>query len=327
MTMVLMLTCLLLSPDTSAAQKVTKLSYGGTASSSGAYVGVVAMAEIINKAIPECRVTIVETGASIENAHLLRRGDVHFGMVMADAVARAYHGMKEFAGKADPNLRVLWAYADVPHTVFVTEKSGVTSIYQLQGKKFGCGLTGSATEAMTLALFDACGIKPDWFRGDTAAARDAVKNRQIIGYSKSGSPDSSVQDVASALPIRLLPIADADFAKAQAKYPGMFSRGIIPADVYGKGVPPEDIPTFTVIALDIATANLPADLGYKMAKAIYNGRFEWAKRYKPTAKVIVEYPASTISRASIPLHAGVVKLCKELGIKVPDKIIPPEYKD
>ncbi len=41
----------LLTPN-SYAQKITKISYGGTASSSGAYVGCVAMAEIINKAVP-----------------------------------------------------------------------------------------------------------------------------------------------------------------------------------------------------------------------------------------------------------------------------------
>jgi hypothetical protein len=316
----------LLTPN-SYAQKITKISYGGTASSSGAYVGCVAMAEIINKAVPECRVTVVETGASIENALLLHRGSIHFGMVMADVAARAYHGIKEFQGKANPNLRILWANADQPHTVFVTEKSGIKSIYELQGKKYGCGLAGSATEAMTIALFEACGIRPDWFRGDTGTSRDAVKNRQIIGYVKSGAPDPSVQDVISAVPIRLLPISDADFAKAQAKYPGMFSRGTIPANIYGKGIPPEEIPTFTVIGMDLATKELPADLVYKMAKAMFDARNEYVKIYKPSAKVFPEFPASTVSRASIPLHAGIVKLCKEMGIKVPDKIIPQEYKD
>jgi TRAP-type uncharacterized transport system substrate-binding protein len=30
--------------------------------------------------------------------------------------------------------------------------------------------------------------------------------------------------------------------------------------------------------------------------------------------------------APIYLHAGVVQLCKEMGVQVPAKVIPPEYK-
>ena len=310
-----------------ASNKQMKIAYGGTSASSGSYAWCVAMAEAINKAVPECYVTVIETGASIENLHLLYRGDINMGMATVDAAARAYHGRMEFAKKANPNLRLLWNWLALPHTVFVTQKSGVKSIYALKGKKFGCGMTGSATAAMTLALFDACDIHPNWFYGGTGANRDAAKNRQIIGYVKSGVPDASVMDVASVLPIRLLPVSDTDLAKAPAKYPGMFTRGYAPANAYGKDIPPQNIPSFNVVCPDVCTKDLPADLVYKMAKAMYEARDNFGKAYKPATKPMADYPRSLIKAATIPLHSGVVKLCKELGIEVPAKLIPPEYKD
>ena len=180
--------------------------------------------------------------------------------------------------------------------------------------------------AMTLALFDACGIKPDWFYGGTAASRDAMKNRQIIGYVKTGRRDPSVMDVASVIPIRLLPVSDADFAKANAKYPDMFVRNYVPANAYGKGVPATDIPSFSMCALDLCTKELSADLVYKMSKAMYEGREKLGKIFKPAAKAMKDFPASIIKVSTIPLHSGVIRLCKELGVKVPAKLIPPEYK-
>ena len=309
-----------------AKPKLTEIAYGGTSSASGGYAWCVALAETINKNVPEAHVTVIETGASIENLHLLHRGDINMGMATLDSAARAYHDMGEFKGEGNPDLRALWPWCNFPHNVFVTEESGVKSIYELEGKKFGCGMTGSATEAMSVALFDACGIHPDWFRGGTAANRDATKNRQIIGYVKSVCPDPSVMDVASVIPIRLLPISDADFAKAQAKYPGMFSRGYVPANCYRKGVPPTDIPSFTVIGMTVTTNKLSQDLVYKMAKAVYENREALGKSYKPCAKPLAGYPKDFVEDVTIYLHAGVVQLCKELGVEVPAKVIPPEYK-
>jgi TRAP-type uncharacterized transport system substrate-binding protein len=185
-------------------------------------------------------------------------------------------------------------------------------------------MTGSATEAMTIAFFDACNIRPNWFRGGIAASRDATKNRQITGYVVSKAPDPTVQDVASVLPIRLLAIKEEDFSKASTKYPGMFVRGRVPADVYGKGVPPQDLFSYSVVSQDVATKELPSEVGYQMAKAMYHRKMELAKKFRPTMGTLPFYPKSTIETSTIPLHAGVIKLCREMDVPVPDHLVPPE---
>jgi len=304
-----------------------ELSYGGTSSSSGAYAWCVSHAKAINDQTTKAHVTVMETGASIENMRLLKRKDIDYGMASIDVAVRVYTGVDEFKGAANPNARLLWLWVTNPHTVFVTAESGVNSIYELSGKPFGSGLTGSATEALTTRLFKANNIKPKWFRGATAASRDATKNKQIIGYSKSGGPDSSVLDVAVTTPIKVLPIPDGALKKAQAAYPGMFVRSYIKANAY-KGQT-EAVPTFPVVMYDVASTDLPQDVAYEMCKAVYGSVDDLVAAYRGAAfpDSLTAGPQAAVKSAAIFLHAGMVQYCKEAGIDVPSRLIPPEYKD
>jgi len=309
-------------PSTEGFSQVVKLNYGGTSASSGQYVYCVAMTKAINDQVPEVRVTNMETSASVENARLLHRGDIDFGNITIDIAYRMANGVEDFKGMKNQTLRQLWCWSILPHTVFVTKESGITSIYQLTGKKFAAGFTGSDTEFITFKLFEANEIKPAWFRGGLAALVDAVKNRQLLGYVKSGGPDPSVQDIASLIPITLLPIPDEALAKGNALFPGRFTR----ANVKARSYPGQEgeIPSYPVIPCDIATTRLSEDLGYKMCKAIYQAREKLAKSIK-YAEVFLDFPQSALI-GSIPVHAGLYKLCKEMGVKVPEHLIPPEAK-
>lgn len=309
----------------SAAGKITALRYGGTSSSSSAYAWVVAMAEAINTRVPEVRIDVMETGAAVENLNLLARGDIDLGLGTI-AAGRAFTGIGDFEGKANPDLRFLWAWTNAPHAVFVRADSGIESIYDLDGKPFGAGLRGSDTEWLTTTFFEVNGIHPEWFRGDTAAMRDATKNRQILGYSKSGEPDPSVLDVATAFPIRLLPIPQEAFDKAAAAFPTQFVPATLAAGTYPGQE--EDVPSFAIVGGDITTKDLPEDLAYKMAKAIYEAREELVQAYPLGKKAfLLEFPSSRSLEVSlIPLHTGVIKFAREMGVEVPERLIPPEAR-
>ena len=312
--------------------KKVAVNYGGTSASSGGYASVVAEMNIIEKYSGETGVqvipTIMETGASIENLKLLKRGDCQFGMAGMPGSYRAYNGLDEFEGMANPNLRILLCNSTTGHSIFVTKESGVTTLEELEGKPFGCGLTGSETESVTVRFFDANNIKPNWFRGTTGAARDATLNRQIIGYVKSGLPDASVQEVAASLPIRLLSINQAQMDKAQAKYPGLFRSMVpMPPNVYPDSNPDGGW-TFPITMGEACNKDLPNDVAYAIVSALLNHIPEWVAGY-PTLKnpecIGSEGPEVILKYATIPLHAATVRWFVENGYDVPENLIPPEY--
>jgi TRAP-type uncharacterized transport system substrate-binding protein len=55
--------------------------------------------------------------------------------------------------------------------------------------------------------------------------------------------------------------------------------------------------------------------------------------FENQADMIAVHPSSKYMTAknnlnfNVPLHAGVIRYMKEVGIDVPARLIPPEYKD
>jgi TRAP-type uncharacterized transport system substrate-binding protein len=84
----------------------------------------------------------------------------------------------------------------------------------------------------------------------------------------------------------------------------------------------------TSIGLTLTSANLSEELGYKIIKALHEHWDEVAEAYPPVAAYdpVRDLIKSIPKGAEIPLHAGVVRYAKELGIEVPPQYIPPEYK-
>ena len=307
--------------------KKMEIRFGTVQAAGSHYVYCVNLAKVLSQYVPEINVNVIETGASIENLHLANRGDIDMGIASFDSINRAYKGVNEFRGEANPELRLLWPSAFLPVNIIVSKESGVKSLYDLEGKKFNGGGTGTATEQVSLSLFDALGIKPKFFRGGLALARDAMKNRQIAGFIKTVVPDQSVMDVAQGIDIRFLELPEADFEKATANYPGTFIHGGVAANSYGKGLPPKFVPTFALVVIDFTTSRLPQDIGYKMAKAVYEHPGEIEKAFKYFKEGFSNFPTPYVNDAPIYLHAGVVKFIKELGVDVPRDKIPPEFED
>jgi uncharacterized protein len=69
--------------------------------------------------------------------------------------------------------------------------------------------------------------------------------------------------------------------------------------------------------------DVPADVVYNVLKAYFDALPEVAKTHKSLTLVTIENSAS---EAFLQLHAGAVRFYREKGIKIPDRLIPPEVK-
>lgn len=114
-----------------------------------------------------------------------------------------------------------------------------------------------------------------------------------------------------------------EFTDEQAKainektaYPGF--RYIIPANTYpGQKKPIKTIaqPNFLGIRADV-----DADIVYKLTKTIYENLDYLYNIHKATKYMKLE---SALSGLPAPLHPGALKYYKEVGVKVPARMIPP----
>src|SRR5512143_2037321 len=176
-----------LVPAESRAASKKLLAMGSTQSSSSHYAYFVAVAKIINARVPEVAISVVETGASVDNINRIKKGDLDMGMTTIHLQYQAYHGLDAWKDKPIKDQYVMWVYQPAPQNFVVREDSGVKTVYDLAGKPFNPGIRGSATEKTVEAILDALGVVPNFVRGGTEDAVASIKDKRVVGYVKSGA--------------------------------------------------------------------------------------------------------------------------------------------
>ena len=184
----LMLTCTFIQ----AASATEYLTMAAVASSSGLFPYVVSIGKVLNTHCKDYNVTVSESGGNVDNTKRLRGGEVKIANSISNTDYESYTGTgTTFAGNPYEEFRILWYYEKSPIQICVAEDSGINSIWDLEGKPFNPGGTGTAASVVIHAAFDALGIKPEYFEAGQADAADAYANRQIVGAVKTGpTPDS-----------------------------------------------------------------------------------------------------------------------------------------
>ncbi len=294
------------------------LVWGGTSSSSGYYALNVAVCDIINKYVDDVTVTLMETGGTVDDYKLMMANEASFGQTSDVNEYCLQNQIATYEGFGYTGARDLMFFVPQAYRFVVSRDSGIRTISDLQGKKYNAGLAGSSSEIESMNILGALGVEPDWYPASTSEAVDAIANRQINGFTKSGttlSPDSTLTNLMSSVDIEILSFTDEEAAKVQEQYPYYGFRSVSCAD-YNLDY---EINTYCSSLGFCVSEDLPEDVVYRIVKAIDEHLDEIRAAYPG----IVENPLElTNSETSLSLiHPGVVKYMQEKGMTVnPDRI-------
>ncbi len=296
-------------------------TFAAAPSTSPVYTYWVAIAKAVRSVYPQFNITVTETTGALDITKRVRAKQAAVGNSMADLDYANYMGEDQFRGQPDKKARILWYFDHLIAQWAVTKSSGIKTIEGLANQEFNPGGAGGGIVAMTKKTFDLFGVKPRYFEATQSSASEAMLNRQIVGLSKAGPvPDSFFQQIVASLPIETVGLTKEQQAKVLDKY-SYWVPFTIPAKTYGDS---QEVRTVGVLVGGQATSDLPEEVGYAFFKAMWEGgKSHWQTAYPSAAKINV--PELTL-QSSIPLHAGTVRYLTEHGIKVPDRLIPPEYK-
>ena len=311
-----------LSTTAPAEAQKKRLAMGCTQTASSHYAYCVGAAKAINLLAPDLDVSVVETGATVDNMKRMQKGTLDFGLVTIEQVYLGWKGEENWKDTAFPDIRMIWLYTASASYVIVREETGIKSLQEIAGKKFNPGIRGSATEKMTETVFADLGIKAEWQRMGTSDAVDAMKDKRIVGYAKTGNGfalDASTMDIATQTPVRVLPFTEEEMKKSKAAHPYIPWIKVPAGSVKGMG----EFWTTAIIVGFAAPKSLPADIAYKLARAVTEGLEHQKAALKGTTDDI---PRLTLETTMSPLHAGAIKYFREKGVKVPDNLVPAEAK-
>ena len=128
-----------------AALAKTYLTMAAVASSSGLFPYVVSIGKVLNTYCPDYSITVSESGGNVDNTKRLRNGEVKIANSISNTDYESYTGTgTTFNGSPYKDFRILWYYEKSPIQICVAKDTGIESIYDLEGKKFNPGGTGTA---------------------------------------------------------------------------------------------------------------------------------------------------------------------------------------
>jgi uncharacterized protein len=303
------------SQSTPPAWKSKPYKFVMTPSESADYLYAAMVATTISKDTG-LSLTVLESAGSEENMHRIQKKQAEIGCVEISTIQRTF--------KDQHDLRLIFLYAPGVWQMVVAKEANIKQLKDLDGKKWNPGPAGGGSTRITMQILDLFGVKANLFQGTLSDASDAYDDRQIVGYSyrgTGGEPTPAIVQSNASRPIDFIRLSDDEIAKIIEKFPDM-KKAVIQAKLYpGQDEP---IPTIlnwgTVIA---ANKDVPMEAVYEFTKSYWKNFQSIVKQYPGVA---LTSPEKTVNEGALPLHKGAIKYYQEIGLKIPENLIPKEAK-
>ena len=274
-----------------------------------------ATAEVIKRKFPELDVQ-VEPGAALVNMEKMRNDKADLAWSMTTVLSDARAGANSWKGKqTDKPLFVANYYPNV-WQLTTPVSADIRKFADLKGKAVALPPRGntSLSEGWEL-LLQAHGMKLDDLGtksyGSLTENAEAIRNRQAFAMGWFTTvPASFMLDLGTSLKLRMLSVPDDVIEKLRKINPG-FIRHVIPKATYAQYGIEEDVVTFQAPTILIAHAKTPADVVYKITKAVVEGREDFGRVTAAMKGVTAKDMAQSFGMA---VHPGAEKYFKEAGL-------------
>lgn len=314
----LVVAALLVLPAGSAFAAKKRLAFSGGPDGGTFQYFSNGMSTRLSKDLADVEVTNMASAGSVENIRRVNSGDADFGIAYSGDTYLARHGKLPKDPNNYANVHAIAYLYGAPAHLVVLEKSGITKVEDLKGKRVAVGGAGSGAAASAQRYFTSLGL---WDQ----------MNVEFIGYSKAASamgdrlidamwvfagfPNASVIQAAASNRVRVLSTVSAgEKAGFFTTFP-FYTQVTIPAGTYS-GVD-YDVTTFQDSALWVANASLDPQLVYEATKDIFSPRsLAYLVKVKSTAKAMSVEGA--LSGVVTPVSQGAANFWKENGLTLTD---------
>jgi TRAP transporter TAXI family solute receptor len=305
---------------------LTTATTGGTYYPVGVALGTIVHAELAQSA--GISMTAISSAGSLENVKLLRDNQAQFAMLQGLFGAWSWRGEGPVR-KPQQHLRSVTAlWKNVEHWVLLGKlaRSGnIMDLDRLDGERFVLGARNSGAEQTGRFILDALGIDYETkFRASYmgyGATADALQDGNIVGMNiPGGVPVSAITRAYAQMGDRMaiLEWTGEALEVINGRYP-LWEWYELPPDTY----PNQQEPVRTVASPNVlvARADVPADHVYQITKVIWENLATLQEIHGATKDMRLE---AAVRGLGAPLHAGALRYFREVGLEIPDRLIPEE---
>lgn len=264
--------------------------------------------------VPGLIATAVASNGSVGNVNSIKGKTLESGFSQSDVAYWAQTGTGLWEGQpAVENLRLIAnLYPESIHLV-ARKDAGIASVADLKGKKVSLDEPGSGTLVDAKIILGAFGlsesdISPEYLKPDQAA--DRMRDGAMDAFFfVGGYPAGAIAELSSQHDVVIVPITGPEVDKLREQYT-FFATDSFPAGTY-KGQDAE-VPTISVGAQMVTSADLPDDLIYAITQALFNETTQklFANGHAKGKYITLD---NAVQGAGIPFHPGAEKFYKEAG--------------
>ncbi len=226
--------------------KTEYVTLAAGASSGESYLLGSALKTVVERHYPKIRITLLETGGTVENLQMLEQGRAQLATAQSDI-------------SPGPRARSVAVLYDDTLQLLVHKDSPLQNLIDLQGRRIALAQTGGQFQSF-LRVVEHFGLHQKDFqfvgKTDEAAAEAFLNGQADAIFRVRAIGDPSITQLVQSGKVRFLPIEHA--AAMKIKYPA-FQAALLPVGAYlgNPPVPAQDIPTVsihrTLLARDTAS--------------------------------------------------------------------------
>ena len=290
----------------------------GTASPGGVYyIYGEELAKILTETLG-IPVNPLPTQGTVHNVKLVDSGGAQLGMTTTGIALQGWSGTDGWTGgKQFRNMRALFPMYDTPLQAVVLQRSGITTLAQLDKKRIGVGPKAGTGGTYVPAILKVLGISAEIRYGALDDAATDLSAADINAFMTTvGAPASAFQSIVAKELVTFLSLSPEQIEAIRKAMPEL-SPSKIAAGTYRQL--DKDYPTVGMYNFGIGRADLPDDLVYQLVKAVFENQSRLVKAFSGASETI---PRNADKNTFLPFHPGAVRYYREIGISIPNSLVP-----
>jgi uncharacterized protein len=258
------------------------------------------------------------TQGPVHNVKLVEGGAAQLGMITMGVGLQGWNGTGDWTnGKRLRTMRALFPMYDTPFQAVVLRRSGITTVAQLDKKRFGIGPRAGTGGTYIAPILKILGISAESTYGSFAdMVTELFAGRHDAFVTLTGAPMPAIQEAEAKEPITFISLSPEQIDAIRKAMPE-FSPSKIAAGTYR--ALDKDYVTFGVYNFAIGRPDLPDDLVYQLVKAVHENQPRLLKAHSAAGETV---PQNVMKNTFLPFHPGAVRYYREIGMSIPESLIP-----
>jgi TRAP transporter TAXI family solute receptor len=261
------------------------------------------------------------TGGPVHNMQLVNANETEIGYVTNAPALEGWTGEGWAKGKEYVDVRALFPMYPSKVHFYVLKSSGITSVRDLEGKTVGVGPSGGTPGTYLPLFLEVLGVKPSMvihagYSDLTSQTKDGLLD--AVGWI-GGIPLPSVLELEAVKDVGIVGFSPREIAAILESQPTFFQTTMSQGAYKSLD---RDIQVPGVWNFAITHKDTPEDFVYELVKATFEN-VDILVNVHPSSKGTLP---ENIEHSVLPFHPGAVRYYREIGVEVPEALLPAEMK-